>query len=70
MVVRYQIIERRQMRADLAALRHPQSRRASVLRLQSLLFSQFLEQIFISHCHLTEAANTSMESHHFSPCKC
>jgi hypothetical protein len=37
MVVRYQIVQRRPMRIDLAALRNPQSWRAATLRLGSLL---------------------------------
>src|SRR4051794_12440172 len=51
MVVRYQIVQRHPMRIDLAALRHPQSRRAPALRLRQLLFRQAFEQIFIRHDH-------------------
>src|SRR3954453_3820492 len=51
MVVRYQIVQRHPMRIDLAALRHPQSRRAPALRLRQLLFRKAFEQIFIRHDH-------------------
>src|SRR5665213_2852710 len=69
MVIRDQIVQRCPMRIDLAAIRNPQSRRATAFRIGSLLFWQFLEQTFVGHGYLTDAANTSIESRSASHCK-
>jgi hypothetical protein len=57
MIVRYQIIQRRPMRIDLAPLRNPKAWRATTLRLRPLLFGQIFKQAFVGHRHHSEAVS-------------